>query len=316
MHAAVLTPFWGGGAGQRPAFLIEAEDNEAEGGRGVGKTKFAQAIAHLAGGHIDARPQEDFDKLMRRLLSSPALDRRVVLLDNVKTLRFSWSDLEALITGDIISGYQMYVGEGRRPNTLIWFITLNNASLSKDMAQRCVILKAKRPPHDPGWEAQTWRFIDENRWAIVGDIITELKRTVPALPKYSRWSAWEKSVLAHVAEPNECQKVIEERQGKVDADAEDAELIRDAFVAELTKRQHRPDEDAIFIPSAVAAEIVNKATGEKRPVNKATAFLGTLAIRELRRSSHNGSRGYAWRGERSNAGQSMVMVHSELGIPQ
>ncbi len=97
------------------------------------------------GGHVDVRPGEDIDRLMTRLLSPAALDRRVVLLDNVKTLKFSWADLEALITSDIISGRRLYAGEGRRPNSLLWCITLNRAGLSKDLAQRVVIIRLRRP---------------------------------------------------------------------------------------------------------------------------------------------------------------------------
>ncbi len=138
-----LSAFWGGPPGQRPAYLIESVDDDGKGGRGVGKSKLAQAVAALAGGHIDARPGEDIDKLMTRLLSAAALDRRVALLDNVKTLRFSWADLEALITADVISGRALYVGEGRRLNTLLWIITLNQASLSRDMAQRVVPVRLK-----------------------------------------------------------------------------------------------------------------------------------------------------------------------------
>jgi hypothetical protein len=151
IHAAFLTPFWGGRPGSRPAFLIESEDDDGQGGRGTGKTTLAEMVAELAGGHFDARPSEDIDKIMTRLLWPAGLGRRVGLLDNVKTLRFSWSDLEGLITTNTISGRQLYVGEGRRPNTLTWFITLNNANLSKDMAQRCVIIRVRRPTYDASW---------------------------------------------------------------------------------------------------------------------------------------------------------------------
>jgi hypothetical protein len=56
---------------------VDAADDDGRGGRGVGKTMLVVALAHLVGGHIDARPGEDIDKLMTRLLSSAALDRRV-----------------------------------------------------------------------------------------------------------------------------------------------------------------------------------------------------------------------------------------------
>jgi hypothetical protein len=296
MLAAFLTPFWGGPGGQRPAFLLESEDNEQQGGRGVGKTKFTQAVAFLAGGHVDARPQEDMDKLMKRLLSPAALEKRIALLDNIKSLRFSWADLEALITADTLSGYQLYVGEGRRPNTLTWFLTLNNASLSKDMAQRCVIIKVSRPPHNPLWEAETWALMNTKRLAIIGDILGVLKSYAPPLERCSRWSAWEQAVLARVGDPAGCQQLIVERQAAVDVDQEEADFMREAFFTELASRGHDPVTDSVFIPAATAAEVVNVATGDKKPVNKATAVLKLLNIKELRRSSRNGSRGFCWRG--------------------
>jgi hypothetical protein len=92
LKALILTLFSGLPPGQRPAFLLDSEPSDEEGGRGVGKTKTAHAIANLAGGHFDARPDEDVDKVMTRLLSPAARDKRMALLDNVKTLRFSWAD--------------------------------------------------------------------------------------------------------------------------------------------------------------------------------------------------------------------------------
>ena len=50
-----------------------------------------------------------------------------------------------MITTDIISGKRLYMGEGRRPNTITHVITLNGASLSKDLAQRCIPIKLARP---------------------------------------------------------------------------------------------------------------------------------------------------------------------------
>jgi hypothetical protein len=318
LHAAMLTLVYSGPLGKKPALLFEAEDDDPDAGRGVGKTKTAQALAHLAGGHIDIRPQDDFEKVLKRLLSPQALDRRVVLLDNVKTLRFSWSDLESLITTDVISGYQNYVGEGTRPNTFNWFITLNNASLSKDMAKRCVIVKLKRPKNDPSWEVGTWKLIDEKRWEIVGDMLAALRaRPGTPLQNYARWSEWEEQVLSRVAEPSDCQKVIKERQMEIDGDLEDAELVREAFVVELTRRQHRPDDDAIFIPSEVSAGIINKATQKRLTVPQATGFLNTLAISELKKSKREGkARGHAWRGKNSNPKAVLKMVHDEFGRPQ
>jgi hypothetical protein len=299
IHALFLSLIWGGPPGQRPAWLIESEDDDGKGGRGVGKSKLAQAAAKLVGGHIDARPNEDIDKLMTRLLSPAAMDRRVAFLDNVKTLRFSWADLEAIITGDIISGRCLYVGEGRRPNTLTWIITLNQASLSRDMAQRTIPIRLKRPEHDPCWEADTWSLIETERWAIIGDILAELRRPVAKLLRFSRWSAWEQSVLAHVAEPTDCQKVIEERQESIDDDKAEADHVRAAFWDELSRRRHDPDRETIWISSTEAARILGIATGEQMPTRRATTYLRTLGIPELRKSDYKGTRGWAWRGKRA-----------------
>jgi hypothetical protein len=138
--AALATPLWGGGGGQRPVFVVTAD-----GGRGIGKSKAAQIIGHVYGGCLDFSAKDEMSEVKQRLLSPEGLIRRVALLDNVKSLRFSWSELESLITSPSVSGKRMYVGEAARPNVLTWFITLNGAALSTDMAQRSVIIKLAPP---------------------------------------------------------------------------------------------------------------------------------------------------------------------------
>jgi hypothetical protein len=55
----------------------------------------------------------------------------------------------------------------------------------------------------------------------------------------------------------------------------------------------------VWIPSEVAAELLNKAMGEKYPRGRACVLLNTLSIRELRKSDRLGARGWAWRGKDS-----------------
>jgi hypothetical protein len=176
-------------------------------------------------------------------------------------------------------------------------------------------MRLKRPEHDAAWEEQTWTFISQNRWAILGDMVAELSRSVPPLAKYTRWSEWERDILAHVAEPADCQAVIRERQEAIDDDATEASIVRDAFVAELKKRGHDAAGDAVFIPTAVAAAVVNGALGERYPVPKASTFLGTLAIEELRKSALNGARGWAWRGAESDQGAKMEPLAEAVSAP-
>ncbi len=291
-----LSLLWGGPPGQRPAWLFTAEDeDDEEKGRGVGKTTLAELGAALVGGAISVSANEDRRDMLIRLLSPDALDKRVVLLDNVKTMKFSWAELEALVTCEVVSGRRLFHGEGRRPNTLTWAITLNGATLSKDMAQRCVIVKLRRPRRDPDWKENAVAYIRERRWAIIGDILSVLKEPADRLARHSRWGAWEEAVLARVGDPAECQKVIEERQGVVDDDSHEAEIVREALVAELRARGHCPETEAVWFPARVAAEVVNQATMEKWPTNKANTYLGLLHIPELRRSNRQ-QRGWVWTG--------------------
>jgi hypothetical protein len=315
VHAGFLTPAWGGPAGARPAMLIEGEEDDQEKGRGIGKTALARAISHLYQGALTVGAKEDIDRLYTRLLSPGALDKRIAIIDNIKSTRFSWADLEALITCDTISGRQLYVGEGRRPNLLTWILTLNAAALSRDFAQRVVPIRLARPAHDPNWEERVWGFISANRWEILGDIAATLARPAPPLAGFSRWSKWEAAVLAHVAEPGDCQKVIAERQAVLDDDQAEAALIRDAFVSELTRRGYDPARVAVFIPAAVAGQIINTALNEHLPVPRASAYLNTLAIAELRKSNaHGGGRGWAWRGQQADLNATMQMLNDPLPV--
>ena len=93
----------------------------------------------------------------------------------MKTHRFSWADLEGLITASEISGKALYKGEGRRPNLLTWYVTLNGASLSKDMAQRMMIIRVKRPVYDKDWEDETRLFIQQYKCEIIADAMKILK---------------------------------------------------------------------------------------------------------------------------------------------
>jgi hypothetical protein len=194
---------------------------------------------------------------------------------------------------------------------LTYCLTLNGASLSRDMAQRCVIVKVKRPDYAASWEEETRAFIQQHRWVIIGDILAALKASAPSLPSHSRWGAWEDAVLARVGDPAECQRVIQERQETVDEDAAEAEIVREALVEELRRRGHAPDREAIWIPSKDLAGITNSAMGDNRPVNKATAYLRTLGIPELRESRRGSGRGWVWRGQNASADAPTVTINQD-----
>jgi hypothetical protein len=312
--AAALTPFWGGPAGARPVLFIEGLPDDRERGRGVGKTTLAEILARLAGGHFDFEHSDDVARMKSRLLTPAALTKRVALLDNVKALRFSWAELEKLVTIDVISGHRLFHGEATRPNLLTWFVTLNGANLSKDLAHRAVVIRVKRPdPYVDGWKKATLAYVEQHRAAIVGDMVALLHDPPPLPGPASRWGPWEAGVLACVSDPAACLTELAARRAAVDADQDVADMVREQFITELRRRRHDPERDVVFIPSAAAAQFVNEATEEKRPRAQACAYLGTLAIPELRGgNAKGGHRGWRCTGTASSPGAHAVPL-ADLG---
>src|SRR5262249_27003471 len=161
---------------------------------------------------------------------------------------------------------QLYAGEGRRPNTLLWLLTVNGAALSKDLAQRCVPVKLKRPAYRGSWEAEVDAFIDAHRWAVIGDILAALRAPAAPLARHTRWGMWEDAGLARLGDPAGCQDEIERRQNAIDDDEGEKHLVREAFVEVIREAGHDPAATVVLIPSATAADVVNRATGEPRAV--------------------------------------------------
>jgi hypothetical protein len=170
IKAFILGLAFGGPPGSRPAWLFTAPSDDPQAGRGVGKSKLIELASELVGGMLEISPGEDIIAVKKRLLSPNARTLRVCRIDNIKKLRFSWADLEGLITSQVISGHRLYHGEGRRPNTLTWTLTLNGASLSKDMAKRVYVVRLQRPQYGPGWEGDVRQYIETYRWHILNDI--------------------------------------------------------------------------------------------------------------------------------------------------
>ena len=135
--AFLLTLVWGGPYGQRPAFLFTGVDHDPEMGRGIGKTTMVRLCSKLVGGTFDIRPADSWDDVVKSLLSETTCSTtRIILIDNIKTARFSWSDVEALITSARINGRKLFVGDGSRPNVFTVCLTMNGVTVSKDIAQR------------------------------------------------------------------------------------------------------------------------------------------------------------------------------------
>lgn len=303
IQAAFATPLWGGPAGARPAILITAQK-----GRGRGKSKLAQYLAYLWGGHIDVSPNEDMAAIKTRLLTAEALPLRVAILDNVKTTRFSWGELEAIITSPVISGRRLYVGNGSRPNFLTWLITVNGASLSTDMAQRVVEIKLADPDYDGTWEERLRAFIDEHRQAIIADLVAFLRSPPKTLRRSTRWASWERGVLACVENPDACLDAILARREQMDVEQEEGEIIEDYFAGRLRGLGYDPDRDDVFLPNEIAARWFNAATNDNRKVSGVTRSLkqfrdeGRITRIVQYRDGSTGERGFRFVGDHADAG--------------
>ncbi|TWT40108.1 toprim domain-containing protein [Botrimarina hoheduenensis] len=269
--ALFATTFWGGRPGTRPAFVLTSDA-----GRGAGKTTLAEMVGLLAGGLLAFEPGEDIERIKQRLLSPVATGKRVALIDNVKRARFSWGELEALITTPVLSGKQLYVGEAQRPNTLTWIVTINGVSLSADMAQRAVIIKLDRAEYSSTWKEETASYIEHNRTALMADVRGLLESEPWALNQASRWGAWEEAVLCRLPEPGEAQRVILERQAACDADGDEGELI-DEYVAEQLRALGYLSTAIVRIPNRILAKWFIEATGEHMKTQAVTRRINQMA---------------------------------------
>jgi hypothetical protein len=302
IRAAVLTPFWGGPPGKRPVFRIEgpADDPPELGGRGTGKSTLPVIISRLAGGYVDLEDGEEFPAFKTHLLSNEEGRKRIVRIDNVKTLRLSWAALEAFITSPVISGHALYRGEGQRPNVITVFITVNGGSLSKDMAQRVIPIRLKRPTYTPRWDDEIEDFLDAHRWGLIAEIIGTLAAERPAFATTTRWAVWEEAVLGRCGLLAECQKAIADRIEAIDADDEEAVDIEALFVKKLLGHRHNPDVQNIKIPVSDAAEWFSEYL--KKPIASCTAT-GILRTKPLKRLVYRRTkteRFWVWMGGKAN----------------
>jgi hypothetical protein len=294
--AFFVSAFWGAAGGTRPAFLVTASE-----GRGVGKTTLAAMLGYLCGGCIELSANESAEVMKQRLLSPAGITQRVVLLDNIKSLRFSWADLEAMITAPVISGKRLYVGEAKRPNNLVWTITLNGASLATDLAQRCAIIKLKRPEYSGNWLEDTRQYIDNNRNEIIGDILAYLRSERYPLRRHTRWGAWELDVLSRLPEPEEAQAVILERQGEANVEHEESEIIEQSFRDRLDALNYNASTDVVFIPSSLIARWLSSTMNDRIGTLAASRMLNQkIGEGEMKRLKVNPSRthgrGFLWFG--------------------
>ncbi len=252
IKVAFCTPAWGGPAGRRPAFVVTAPD------RGCGKSVLCSAIAELYRGAFQVEDRDPEEKLKERLLTPAALDKRIILFDNVrKTL--SAPTYEAMLTSREISGRRLYSGEATRPNYFTWILSANTPNFSRDFAERSFFIRLEHPTPKQHWDAAVMDFILQNRDFILADVLRELKQSHQCKQQVSdRWQSWVDEVLRRIS-PLAVEIVLENQKHRdaCDEDKDEATAIRDAVFS----YKENTDESEAFVMNAQLLKIVNDALG-------------------------------------------------------
>ncbi len=297
--ALFLTSVWGGTESQRPAFVISSPD-----GRGSGKSSLGEmAAALLNQDPISGSTKGDMEELLKRILSPIGMTSRIVLFDN-EVGRVSSGQLAGLITTRTISGKRMYHGEGRRPNNILWVITLNTPTLDSDLASRCIPVSVVRPKQTiAGWKSNVIETLDQWRWELIAMLIHMLLQPTDPIRTRTRWATWEQDVLSKIPEKygniTDIQALIVNRQREFDDEADEIALIHDGFEGLIRHGGYDPnDAYPCFIPNSKAADVYIIATGSRARKNTALRELKNMAkeqIKELQEYRHyQYGRGFLW----------------------
>ncbi len=301
LKAAIVTPAAGLPPGKRPAMVLvgahaPGAKPDAGRGRGTGKTTVVSAIGLLYGGAFGLRSTGNPDRIMSDLLSPSASPLRVGELDNLKSFRFSSEWFESLLTAREFDGHLLYHGHASRPNYVTFFLTVNGAAFSKDMAQRSVVINLARPKYQAGWWAATQKLIEGHRDEIFADIGWLLTRKPKKLKRLTRWDDWCHHVVGRLDDPDAVIDEIVKRQGAIDEDDATAEDVLDYFEARI--RAHAggqsPGARRYYIPSVMAAEWLGEMS--RRYEGTASAYLKQLEHPRLRYRRTGASRGFVWSG--------------------
>ena len=305
IKALILTLFWGGPPGKRPQFAIVADESSDEfAGRGTGKTTLVQYLARLVGGCVDIDHSASHDRITSNLLSPSSWGARVVLLDNLKTSRFSSDFLEKLITRDEITGHRLYTGFATRPNLLTWIATVNGAYFSTDMAMRSVVIRLNRPPDTAeDWDAKTVRFMEKYRAEIVADVRWHLEELEPAnLNRVDRWATWCLQVLSRCKRPNKLLSHICEQRDSIDADKTEMTLaldhLRGCIASHFSANgpSFALDTSVVWAPTAWFVQAL-RALKRDLTDRQAQQFMARLvSTKRFHKAPTKSQRGYCWVG--------------------
>jgi hypothetical protein len=295
IKALVLTMFWGGGPGHRPAWLVTTSDKSANQGRGYGKTALVDLLGILCGGLIKFDQGISIEKLNNRLVNRAREEKspRIIFVDNLKTYCLSNSDFESLVTAQQIDGHKLWKGGGSITNYFSLMMTMNSPCMSKDFAQRVISIELGKPTHNGSWFEDTKKFIEDNRWDIIADIKACLEGSSNSLPPEgcTRWGSWEKSVLSKIDAPEAVRELIKTRQCSLDGDAEKSESFRAyicEFIANSSITPAFTNPKLYRLPHGKMREILKDFFDEKISNNSVKQRIALLGLKCLRQTGKEG----------------------------
>ena len=273
LKAFVLTPFWGGPTRKRPLFIVSTANPEKDGnaGRASGKTTVVQSIGKLAGGCFTLHKESDMNRAVSDLLSPAGMDVRMILFDNVKTLKFSSAYVESLITLEYIDGHVMYVGHGRRPNYITFAMTANEPMLSTDFATRSISLLVNQSKKSADWDDRLERMLSDPQFLgeLYADIMWHLQK--PGKPfaedPTERWSLWWREIVSrccnNVEELYCAREEVKRRRQSADADRSSRELVEEILRHKMTSNGLAdPDDVAVYFPTYVLRLMLAEVFGK------------------------------------------------------
>lgn len=196
IKAMLCSGAWSKGAGKKPIFLIQADQeikNDHE-KKNIGKSTLAHKIGKIFGGYVELNTGMDSDVVMRKLVRMA--DKRIALYDNVKTIGWSSEVLESQITAPTVQGHQMYVGHVEIENHFCYVVTVNDPAVSSDLASRSVpIIMTKPASQDVEWEDKIEAYITENRRRLFADIGYYIEQESENKKPATRFPVWERAIL-------------------------------------------------------------------------------------------------------------------------
>jgi hypothetical protein len=218
LKALFVSPAWGGGDGDRPVFVIQSDPNFEGKKTAFGKSTIPQVLAYLYQcSPIRLSSKMDEDTAGKRLAKHR--HSKIILFDNVKKENWSSEYVEAQITAKTLMGHLMYHGAIEMRNHFTTIVTVNDPSVSNDMATRTVPIYLAHPgTKNNRFKKDYEKFIDTYRTEIIADILSILDQPTEDIETNSRFPEFEAEVLNKIDPCPGLGNYIEEGQSLLDAD--------------------------------------------------------------------------------------------------